>query len=342
MSTNYDALFLKENLDQIDAVFKKGKEKAEETATAEKRKLSNSIFYYQSSSPEDIKNDIKIRAFNKFGNIRDHIALKRAIEKEYEERKQCVVPESVIEEIIQETSTKTKIDLIRKYRGDLITDYIKREEAKAEKDMMVFGLMTNEQKEQYIKLFKNMVLASELYDKRKEAILAVAKSLKIEEIPMCMEYPSPVDNRIRKIAKIDLQDKDDISFKDKVRMGLNKSDDNIYNNKKYVWLSIAFTFFASTCVGFSSIHAGVSEPAAIAASFATLALTASTLGAFFHSSDIQDYLDDKRIVDEARKLGLYDCSKKWIEATEAFIKYDESLIKDNSTMEIDGGKHELH
>ena len=341
MSTNYDALFLQENIDEIDSVFEEKKEIAEETAKAEASKLSSSIEYYQNHSFEYIKRDIRMKATRRYMFITNEKALKRAIEKEYEERKQCVVPESVIEEIIKETSEEIKSKLIKQYRDELFNDYVTREDKKAEKSIEVFGVMSDQQKKDYVKDYKGMVLANELYDKRKEAILEVAKSLKIKEIPMCMEFPSLIQNEIKRVAKVDLQDKEDISFKERIIRGINTSDDKLHKNWKYVWLSFFTSLTASTIIGFSSINAGVSEPAAIGAFVGSLTLFLSTMGAFFHIPDLEDYLEDKKIIEEATKLGLYDCSKAWYEATEKFTSIDKAIKKENYTLDQGGGEHEL-
>ena len=340
MNPDYKDIFLPENLKLIEAVYQREYPEAQERATKAAEKLSDSIDYYKRYPIEHIKRDIQMHSKSRYSEIKDEVSLKRAIEREYEERNDCIVPESVLDEIAREVSDETKRVLINKYKNRLIKKYIERESDRAEVSVEMFSNMTEQERNEYVALFEEMVFDCELFEIRRDAIKEIAEELDVE-YPKCIYRPSPIRKKVEKIVEKELQDSEDISFRDKIIDKINYADDKISANKKPVFLSMILSNLASTCVSMSAIYAGASEPSAIATFFLTNIMVTGLLGSAFHYYDIKEILEDKRVVDEAKKLGLFDLSLAWFKATQSFEDYSDYLI-DGDNVVIDGGEHGLY
>ena len=341
MGVSYDKIFLRENLEKIDDKYEEKIEEAHAKAQKDAQIQEQIIIEYRTLSLEEIYKLIESRAIAKYEKeIYDEYTLERAIQKEYEKTGERPIPRRVIKEVKEELSYEVKAKLIKKYRDILCQEYIDRQKKIAEKDIKFFSTFTDQESTDYVAKYEDMCFAEYLFQARKTAIREVASALGVN-FPISTKITEPTSKKARKIVKTEMQDKNDINFVKKICDGFARVH---YILSEYPVNVIRSVMMGATlgCI-IAAVTYKPEYPVASAVAVALLSIPPimAATDAFVHSDLILDKLEDKAIVIEATRLGLFDRSKEWCKSTEEFNRFNKSLRKKKMEERINGGNNGL-
>ena len=342
-----------EVINNIEKEFKGRIDKAYGNSIKTTKKLVDMIQFYREHSFNEVCDRIENIGKKTFLTIDDNSAFKSALYENFEKQYEGSVGydnltdidkfkliNNEINKILPYTSREDKKNAADKYRQDKYNEYVQDETNNALILYELFNSIEAEEVKDYMALFQEFKYNEELLDARLESIRFVAKKTD-KDLPLCLVdkmSTKAVENEVRHAVRIEEQNDDNKSLKDRVKARakyiLEVLEENSNIAAKISTAGFMIGGLASLGV-FAITRDGGLSAATIAA---TSSFVIAALGVGYRKISIKD---DKDSVDESKALGVFDRKVRVEQKERAFLDYDKYLKKKYSDLKIEGGNNGL-
>ncbi len=306
-------------------------EKAEEEAKAASSKLRKKIEDYRSKGMIDVSLEIEEKARKKYeflNSARNSDELTIAIYTVLlDERGQVEVSDEVckaIDGILAGLSKEQNEAMLSHYKKQVINKLVAIQTEKEEKEYILFRLMDDEDIEEYITKYERAYLAGCLLKARRSSIKSTSSELGAE-LPKCIKYEEQVEEKTTKIVKREKQNIKDFSIKKRIKENFSGVIRTIEDHAP----NLARAILASNVSGFLlaalANNNGATKPEVLSLYAVAGPIIFAIMSSVICSKEIKQYLEDKSVIDDAKKSGLYDLALAYDKACSDLTSFEESV-----------------
>ena len=258
----------------------------------------------------------------------DEEALRQATIRAFAENGTKNPKEEKIKEVMKRVNPSDAANIISNYKRRAYAEKIEAEQKSARSNYPLFIQVDDRDKYEFAGKYEEMCLAQEFYNARKDAIVDVAKALKMKE-PKCLSNMVPVMKKADRIVKLEDPNEREHAFINNVREKMGAVADYLDENQNDLALSFGLGFVSGACVFLASINQNADGAPALAKAIATTAVITAGAVTVFNIPEIKDYFKDQKSIKEAKALGLLDDLTRWGKTTKTFEEMKDRIEAKN-------------